>query len=719
MIQLAGTVLDLLLVVVGFGFIVFVHELGHFAAARWARIRVLAFAIGFGPAAFSFRKGMGVRRGSSEAEYDRLRRAEHEGIQPADVHAISPTEYRLNWLPFGGYVKMLGQDDLNPSAISAESDSYQRCPAWKRMIVISAGVVMNIILAAILFVFVFMVGLRTEPPRVGAVVPGSPASKAVAEGVPEPGLKPGDEIALIDGGKPNSFNDLVLASAMAKRGRPIAVQVLRDGRPLTFRVTPEPEPVTGLLMIGVEPGRSAALYDGTDGPSAQEIREALSRAGLAGVEPGMVLTRVGDRPGTPTGQTLIDAVRESGGRPVEADFAAAGPGGAPADRRVTVTIQPEPAMLVDRVPAAGAGDGFVAVEHLLGLVPVLRVAPVEGAAASANARAHELGLKDGDVFARLGTIEYPGIADGVAEVRRFRARAVPVVVARSGAGGVEEVRLNVAVQRNGRIGFLVGDSSEGSTRVAAPLKEVIDATGKSRPTAAAALNLRPGSRILRIDGTPVENFAEMNRAIRAATAPANGAYSEATLTLDVELPLAAREGEPGPPVETVRWTIPADDARRLHETGWTSRVGLGFFTPEEIVLQARNPVSAVAMGLQETKRVMLMTYVTFARLFEGTVRVEHLKGPVGIAHLGTRIADRGLIWLLFFMGLISVNLAVVNFLPLPIVDGGQFLFLLYEQLRGKPVSLAIQNAATAAGLLMVAAVFLIVTFNDIANLFGG
>ena len=98
--------------------------------------------------------------------------------------------------------------------------------------------------------------------------------------------------------------------------------------------------------------------------------------------------------------------------------------------------------------------------------------------------------------------------------------------------------------------------------------------------------------------------------------------------------------------------------------------------------------------------------------------VEHLKGPVGITHLGTLVSDRGFIWLLFFLAMISVNLAVVNFLPLPIVDGGQFLFLVYEALRGRPVPIAVQNAVTMVGLVAIGALFLLVTYNDIRNLLG-
>jgi len=78
--HMLGTVLDLLLVIFGFGLIIFIHELGHFLAARWAGIRVLAFAVGFGPAALSWRKGLGLRRGSSEAEYLSILRALIEAV---------------------------------------------------------------------------------------------------------------------------------------------------------------------------------------------------------------------------------------------------------------------------------------------------------------------------------------------------------------------------------------------------------------------------------------------------------------------------------------------------------------------------------------------------------------------------------------------------------------------------------------------------------------
>ena len=124
------------------------------------------------------------------------------------------------------------------------------------------------------------------------------------------------------------------------------------------------------------------------------------------------------------------------------------------------------------------------------------------------------------------------------------------------------------------------------------------------------------------------------------------------------------------------------------------------------------------MGFAETHRQMLQVYLTFRGLFQGTVQVRDLKGPVGIAHVGTLIASKGWVWLLFFCALISVNLAVMNFLPLPIVDGGQLLLIIYEQIAGRPASVAFQNAAAIAGLVLFGSLFLFITFHDIRNLFG-
>lgn len=705
LLSMLGRAFDLALVVIGFGLIIFVHELGHFVAARWAGIRVLAFALGFGPAAFSYRKGLGFRKGSSEEEYLKWlamsRAGRQEGAAAAD--AVSPTEYRLNVLPFGGYVKMLGQEDLNPEAVSAASDSYQNCVPWKRMVVISAGVVMNIITAALIFMLVFKVGLKTEPAIVGFVNENSAAAEAVATnakdlGIATPGLQPGDEIIEIDGKTPRQFADVVVAAAMSRRGTPLEVVVQRPGidKPVRFAIKPETSDGQRLLELGVGPANSSTLRSSSDPAVVREFERRLAELGLVGVPAGSTLESIDGRGNVRFASELDRAA--AGGKPFTLTFKT------PTGERRTATLQPRAAFENDTVKF---GDREMTQRHLLGLSGVIRVE-------AATDEAKKQGLQDGDVFVRLGPVEFPSIAAGVREIRAAAGRTIESTVRRTVDGRAQDVKLTLQVSRAGTIGFGVDDTMSESTLLGAPLAAravVNDSTEpdapktKSVPTAASATPIAPGSTIIAVDGTPVRNFTEVREAIRAGVG-----RGEKAARFTVQPPTGESE-------TSVDFALAPSDVRALGELGWVSPVGVGAFEQEKILLKASGPLDAIAVGLGETKRVMLMTYMTFVRLFEGSVKVEHLKGPVGIAHTGTIIADRGMVWLLFFMALISVNLAVVNFLPLPIVDGGQFLFILYEQIFKRPVPVGFQNAATLAGLVLIGSMFIVVTFNDIMNLF--
>jgi regulator of sigma E protease len=733
LLGILGTAFDLLTVILGFSLVIFIHELGHFLAARWAGIRVLAFALGFGPAAVSYRQGLGLRRGSSEAEYRAILAGEARTPRGIDSRAISPTEYRLNILPLGGYVKMLGQEDIDPAATSDAPDSYQMCKPWKRMVVISAGVIANVILAAFLFMFVFKVGLRTEPAKIGIVAPGVPASEAVALnaanlGITEPGLMPGDVVLKVDGKKPNSFSDIELAATMAPRNQPVRLVIQRDGVPdhLEFDVVPEVSPLTGLQQFGLEPARSATLFTGRTPDEDTQIRTRLDQLGLTGVQPGMTLksVRVGDetRPARQAADFVLAAQR-SNGSPIALTFAPTEKSG---DKAADTTANPQeitheltPRPRLQESLAAMPGGRDIVVEHLLGLTPVMRVADTAP-------RGAEQGLKAGDIFVRVGAIEFPSLTEGITEIRARKGKTIQVIVRRATntttdsapPAAFEDIPLLVSVSREGTIGFAPDDTATLSTLLAMPPEKLRDirAGSEPKPLPAASLITRPGTRILRINDAPVSTFADIRRELRSATQTQLAANSGATVTLHLELPLPPRDGIAA--TEDLPWNLSADDLRTLHALGWATPLPTGLFTPEQALLKADGPLHAVQLGVQETQRVMITTYVTFARLFQGTVKVEHLKGPVGIAHLGTLVASRGFIWLLFFLALISVNLAVINFLPLPIVDGGQFLFLVVEQIRGKPVPIGFQNAATLAGLVLIASMFLIVTFNDVMNLIG-
>src|SRR3954471_7201231 len=197
-------ILAIVALVFGFGFVVFFHELGHFLAAKWVGIKVEQFAVGFGHAILAFRKGLGMRVGSTTKEYERMVREHAEqkhsrkgDLTSAELNAsaeelgLAKTEDRPNRGPRGGYEKMLGQDDLNPAAQSDDPHAYNRKSIGARMFVVSAGVIMNVILAAIFFMIVFLMGFNVPPSTAGGFSTNSPAQQA--------GLQVGDRIRYFDG----------------------------------------------------------------------------------------------------------------------------------------------------------------------------------------------------------------------------------------------------------------------------------------------------------------------------------------------------------------------------------------------------------------------------------------------------------------------------------------------------------------------------------------
>ena len=145
--------------------------------------------------------------------------------------------------------------------------------------------------------------------------------------------------------------------------------------------------------------------------------------------------------------------------------------------------------------------------------------------------------------------------------------------------------------------------------------------------------------------------------------------------------------------------------------------GLALLQPKQVPLRA-GPLMAIWLGAERTYRFIIRTYQTLVSMARRDVSPKNLTGPVGIVNIGTEVARQDVVMLLYFLALISVNLAVINFLPLPIVDGGLMVFLLVEKLKGSPVSLRTQGIAQVIGLVLIAGVFLFVTYNDLARIFG-
>jgi len=715
-----------LLLIIGFSLVIFLHELGHFLVAKRVGIRCDQFAIGFGNALVAWRKGIGFRVGSTTPEYEQRIK---DGASP---DSLGETEYRLNYFPLGGYVKMLGQDDLDQAHTADDPRSYSMQSVGARMAVISAGVIVNLISAFLLFVVSFMWGISISPPIVGQVDPNGIAASAAPiisdaaqdtsqQQTLKPGLRPGDRILEIDGKPVRRFADIQIASAMAKSYDVLKFVVDRNGKNLQFNLTPKKDSETGMMMIGIAPTASTRIapITGADAQTIFDLGLQYLGEGREKLRPGMVLTSVNGQPVSRYWQLrpMVDAYTH--GSPFMLEFS--DPENA---EQPSLELS---AMPIPDLPASENGE-----PHLLGFSPAIRVSTMPPARKSNAAKA---GMKVGDLIAQIGSIHWPHQQQLRDYVGARRGEEIDFVVLRDD----KPVAMKVRASNKGQVGVymssafdvmrvstiekegpVVPRSSTSSNQLSSSssFSDSGESTrSKSNPKTGsnhwAACDIfppiPPGSRIVAVNGSPVSNWRDFRHQLVSVTDP--GTETDSVVILRVALAL------PDSPTEEINWLIPHQQVELLHKLKWT--LPLFFFAVEREILQASNPVQAISYGLDETWRMLAMTYLTLDRVARGTVDAKNLKGPVGIVQIGTQVSKQGLPELLMFLAIISVNLAVLNFLPIPILDGGQFLFLLIEKLKGSPVSPAVQDFATLAGLVILGGIFLFVTFNDLTNLFKG
>jgi regulator of sigma E protease len=692
------------LMIFGFGFVVFFHELGHFLAAKWVGIKVEQFAVGFGQALFAWRKGIGWKVGTTQKEY--LRRIEEhlastsdaaaelqskdkpewsdgEIARAADELGLGETEYRLNWIPLGGYVKMLGQDDLKPNAVADDPRAYNRKGVGQRMIVVSAGVIMNIILAAIGFMVVFLIGFNAPAPIVGKVLPRSPADKG--------GIQVGDKILSIDGTPQYDFNRIVLSTALLKENRDVPVEVERrrpDGttQRLTLQIRParmDDDPKS-FLAIGVGPGLQLRGFDAPSGSSeAADLAEAEKLASEPGrLLPEFTIIKPGDTIVAIEGRAvadpkydyamLYDALQRSGGKPVAIIIKAKD--GSTREALVTPHIdrpfgtEPlsiagmEPRPQVDEVPAKSSSAGKLMAGDVIVNVTL-------------NDRAEDPDQK---------------IVRELAGRAGEEGKKISATVIRGGQRvELKDLEAKTRIEKGRGLGIGLGYSSTSA------VSRVLDNSPAKRA------GIPDGAEITAVDEKPVDNWF----AVRGLLAAAPGSHK-----------ITARAPGAGQAAKDYTLELSAADVDGLsHSLRATSYLALHDLSE---IRKTSKPFEALSWGVVETRDFILQFYVTLTRMFQGSVSYTNMMGPVGIVSAGARFAFKGLDWLIWFLAMISANLAVVNFLPIPIVDGGLFTFLLLEKIQGKPLSPRAQAVAQIVGFAVIISVFLLVTFQDIKRTMG-
>ncbi len=178
--------------------LIFVHELGHFTFAKLFKVHVLKFSIGFGPKIFSFKR--------------------------------KETEYMVSLIPFGGFVKLLGEDKEEEIDETLKEYSYNSKSPLQRILIIFGGPLFNLIFAALLFSFLFMKGVPVLGPYVGGVQKGLPAESA--------GIKPGDKIVEISNVKIRSWDDISEIISRSN-GKKLRIVIQRGNEKVTVFIKPK------------------------------------------------------------------------------------------------------------------------------------------------------------------------------------------------------------------------------------------------------------------------------------------------------------------------------------------------------------------------------------------------------------------------------------------------------------------------------------------------
>jgi regulator of sigma E protease len=297
---------SLIAVVAVLGFMILIHEFGHYAVAKWLGVRVEQFAIGFGKRLIGFRKG--------------------------------ETDYRINAIPLGGYVKMSGENPMDDR--TGDPREFLSHSRWHRFLIAIAGPTMNILLAIVLLTTIYMVhyeypAVYDEPTVIGWVLHGSAASKA--------GFQIGDRITRIEDVENPTWEQVDLKEALSP-GQPLSVEVERNGKPVSLTVTPEAAGMDQIGVAGWAPKeKTVTITDLTPGRPADK----------AGLKEGDQILQLDGKP-VPALAAMVESLEVSKDKPIAITVLRDG-------QEKTFTVQP---MLSDKRYRIGIGSMQTKVKTL-------------------------------------------------------------------------------------------------------------------------------------------------------------------------------------------------------------------------------------------------------------------------------------------------------------------------------------------------------------------
>lgn len=737
-----------LIVLLGVNMLVIVHEFGHFIVARMCGVRCDKFFIWFDAYGFKF---FSFKRGD--------------------------TEYGLGWLPLGGYVKMFGQEDSpggiqaeidrakverdeKTEELSAEEkqaqdakikalenqlyapDSYLAKNVFQRMAIISAGVIMNIIFAIVCASLASVIGTPETSAKIGYVAPGSPAWCA--------GLQAGDEIVAINDDAKPIFSSILVA---CMDGKELTLRIARQGEsePREVKVTPKKDKGDGSLtpMIGVGPSVSLELGETPDRRPYEAFLslddEKRLEEKLGALKGGERLVSINGKP-VATAADYFRLIKRMIDQPITYEFAptVVGRGGErfidESKQNISVTLEP--------VRVADVG-----VRLTMGEIVTIRPGSI---AEKVGLRAREVNdagevAQHGDVVLEvnnqpvLDPLTFPYMIFDLsgretiavdANDATFSApqRSITLTVAREGERKDFEITLPQVAPYEDRAaskGRLACDTL-GFAYEVKPIVAGIDGT--------ATIDESPlGGKIKQITAylrNPGENAPESLKAtFKSLTGKkvAEGVLDEltpASCVVDLD-----KETELERATKVLNWFanvmqyLPNDaqvEIKALAPNGETATIttkvkrdqnafvaGRGLIFGVDVVHQrADSFCEALDFGVDKTIDAASQVFI-FLKNIGKNVSAKALGGPGMIVGTAYQAAGRPDGVFLLFLCLISANLAVVNFLPIPVLDGGHMVFLLYEMITRRKPNEKIQIILSYIGFVLILALMFWVIGLDI------
>lgn len=672
------SITNILYVMIGLGLVIFFHELGHFAVAKWCDVMVERFSIGFGPILFSRKWG--------------------------------ETEYALSAIPFGGYVKMLGQDDMDPSQMTDEEiaedpRSYMAKKVWQRMAIISAGVIMNVLTAVLFFAAAFQLSVQQAPPVLGIVATGMPAW--------ESGLQTGDRILKINDRKSDSYEDIVLGVALSSG--PLKFEVEKwNGEQQSLTISPD--------ISGDRRKIGAGLPLGLTIPDHRDVKPEMITSPGSGAsqadppfEKGDTIRKIGE-----TEITSYHSMQRLLAEQTSENL----------DFYVQRKDAPENDLTKLSVPATPFVELGMVMD--IGSVKYLKK----------GSPAEKAGLKVGDKITLVNDRVVGSDIDPLRlpeELYKLAGEKVTLYVRREASGETppndsENKDLNESEEKKGLVRIeLVPDEIPAWTELPFDPEDPLSAPsiGIAFEVTRTVLSVKPGSpadgqieagdRIQAIEYIPPDGHTPESKKQNTILfqdaehrdRPTDWAYPFWSLQLlrDHEVKLTISRGG-----KTHETTLTPEV---LEDSNWYMPIRGIQLSVDTIEVQSKSIGEAMSMGLDRTRNKILELYLTLRSLFRGDLSVRNLQGPVGIAKMAFNIAQSGIGELLLFLGFLSVNLAVLNFLPIPVLDGGHMVFLIWEGITGKKPSEKVIALATWVGLMFILAMVVLVMYLDIVvRIFG-